>query len=144
MMDTQTARAAADLVRRHHVHYDVRDELIVDGEQRVKVGYRVRLWAVVNGAHLLPGETGESSFTAVLRALAEKVIPDQHEGTAVLLEAPAAALYESRVIAGADEVALDIRLVHGFAGDGPADASEDTCLKAIRKTLEGLGAQQRD
>jgi hypothetical protein len=143
-MDANTARAARDLVRRHHIHFDVRDELVVEGEQRIKVGYRVRLWAVVDGAHLLPGEAGESPFSAVLRALAEKIIPAEHEGTSVSLEAPAAALYESRVIAGADEVALDIRLLHGLVGDGPAGATEESCLKAIRKALEELGAQQRD
>ena len=143
-MDANTARAARDLVRRHHIHFDVRDELVVEGEQRIKVGYRVRLWAVVDGAHLLPGEAGESPFSAVLRALAEKIIPAEHEGTSVSLEAPAAALYESRDIAGADEVALDIRLLHGLVGDGPAGATEESCLKAIRKALEELGAQQRD
>lgn len=148
MMDASTARAARDLVRRHHIHFDVRDELAVQGspesEERVKVGYRVRLWAVVNGAHLLPGEAGESPFTAVLRALAEKVVPPRQGETTVALEAPAAALYESRVVAGADEVALDIRITHGVVGDAPVGDPEEACLKAIRKALEGIGAQQRD
>jgi hypothetical protein len=144
MLDVATARAATDLVRRHHIHYDVRDELIVDGEKRIKIGYRVRLWAVVSGPHLLPGETGESPFTAVLRALAEKVIPSDHDGASVLLEAPAAALYESRVIAGADEVAFDIRIQHGALGTDPAGNVEERCLTSIRKTLESLGARQLD
>ncbi len=46
------------------------------------------------------------------------------------------------MVPGADEIALDILLVH--RGHGSADDGEERCLKAVRKTLESVGAQQRD
>lgn len=142
-MDTAVLAPGREFVRRHHVHYDVRDELVVDGDQRRKVGYRVRLWGVVPQPGLLPADVMESPFAQELVALAEHVVPGERRDTAVSIEPPAAALYDSRVVSGADEIALDIRLVHlGF--DAPAGPAEDRCLRAIRRALEKLGAPQRD
>ncbi len=142
-MDAKTFEAIRGLVQRHHVHFDVREEVIVDGEQRLKLGYRVRLWAVVSGARLLPGDASASLFADALRAVARKVIPDDGGTTKVSIEGTEAALYDSRVVPGADEIALDILVVHG-QGSGPADDGEERCLKAIRETLESVGAPQRD
>ncbi len=142
-MDAKTFEAIRGLVQRHHVHFDVREEVIVDGEQRLKLGYRVRLWAVVSGTRLLPGDASASLFADALRAVARKVIPDERGTTKVSIEGTEAALYDSRVVPGADEIALDILVVHGD-GNGPADEGEERCLKAIRKTLESVGAPQRD
>lgn len=142
-MDPLTFEAVRSLVQRHHVHFDVREEVISDGEQRQKLGYRVRLWAVVSGTRLLPGDAAASLFAAALRSVAEKVIPDDSGTSRVSVEPTEPALYDSRVVPGADEVALDIKIVHGL-GHGPAGDSEEHCLKAIRKTLESVGAPQRD
>ncbi len=142
-MDPKTQEAMRGLVHRHHVHFDVREEVISDGEQRQKLGYRVRLWAVVSGQRLLPGDASASLFADVLRALARKVIPEAPGTTQVTVEPTEAALYDSRVVPGADEIALDVRMVSGEP-DGTAGQAEDACLKAMRKTLESLGAQQRD
>jgi 3-oxoacyl-(acyl-carrier-protein) synthase len=128
-----------DFVRRHHVHYDVRDELVVDGEQRRKIGYRIRLWGVVPEQGLLPADVMESPFTQELLALAEQVLPRERHETAVSIEPPAPALYDSRVVTGADEIALDIRLVHDGMGDVPSGAAEERCLRAIRRALEKAG-----
>ena len=140
-LDLKTQEAMRGLVKRHHVHFDVRDEAVSDGEQRQKIGYRVRLWAVVSGQRLLPGDVSASLFAEALRALARKVVPEG-AGTQVTIEPPEAALYDSRVVPGADELALDILLVH--EGNAPAGEGEERCLKGVRKTLESLGAQQRD
>ena len=142
-MESGVLAPGREFVRRHHVHYDVRDELIVDGDQRRKVGYRVRLWGVVPEQGLLPADVMESPFAQELVALAEQVVPGERHDTTVSIEPPAPALYDSRVVTGADEIALDIRLVHaGF--DAPSGAAEDRCLRAIRRALEKLGAPQRD
>jgi len=133
-----------EFVRRHHVHYDVRDELVLDGEERRKIGYRVRLWGVLPDPGLLPGDAVESPFAQELVALAEQVVPEDVGEASVLIDRPAPAIYDSRVIAGADEIALDIRLVHGARGDGPAGAAEERCLRSIRRALEALGVPQRD
>jgi len=142
-MDAKVLEAVRGLVQRHHVHFDVREEVAVDGEQRQRIGYRVRLWAVVSGTRLLPGDASASLFADALRAVAQKVIPDERGSTAVSIEPTEAALYDSRVVPGADEIALDILLVHA-AGAQPADGSEERCLREIRRTLESVGAQQRD
>jgi hypothetical protein len=142
-MDAATAEAMRGLVQRHHVHFDVREEVDVDGEQRRRLGYRVRLWAVVSGARLLPGDASASLFANVLRAVAGKVIPKEPGATSVTVEGMESALYDSRVVPGADEIALDI-LVRHAGGNGPAGEGEERCLKEIRKTLESVGAQQRD
>jgi hypothetical protein len=144
-MDARTAEAIRGLVTRHHVHWDVRDEVVLDDHlQRLKVGYRVRLWAVVSGARILPGDASASLFAQALGAVAHEVIPEDPGTTAVSIEPTEAALYDSRVVPGADEIALDILLVHGPRDAGAADGGEERCLKTIRKTLESVGAQQRD
>jgi hypothetical protein len=143
-MEPGALEPAREFVRRHHVHYDIRDELVVDGEERRKVGYRVRLWGVVPRGGFLPADAAESPFAQELVALAEHVVPDDRGDTAVSIQPPAPALYDSRVVAGADEIALDIRLVHGAFGDAPSGAAEDRCLKSIRRILDQIGAPQRD
>lgn len=142
-MDARTFEAIRGLVQRHHVHFDVREEVISDSDQRLKLGYRVRLWAVVSGTRLLPGDASASLFAEALRSVAQRVIPDDRGTTKVSVEGTEAALYDSRVVPGADEIALDILAIHGD-GSAPADENEERCLKAIRKTLESVGAPQRD
>ncbi|HET6437627.1 MAG TPA: hypothetical protein VFG59_06185 [Anaeromyxobacter sp.] len=143
-MVTETSELGPSFVRRHHVHYDVRDELVVEGDERRKVGYRVRIWGVLPESGLLPGDAAESPFARELLALAEEVVPAEREGSTISVEPPVPALYESRVVVGADEIALDIRLVHGSFGDCASGAAEDRCLRLIRHALESLGAQQKD
>ncbi len=133
-----------EFVRRHHVHYDVRDELLLHGDERRKIGYRVRLWGVLPTSGLLPGDAVESPFAQELVSLAEQLVPEEMGEASVRIERPAPAIYDSRVVTGADEIALDIRLVHGSFGDGPVGAAEERCLRAIRRALEALGAPQRD
>lgn len=143
-MDFDATGHGREFVRLHHVHYDVRDELVVDGQERIKIGYRVRLWGVLPEGGLLPADAVEGPFAQALLALAERVIPEQPGGTTISIEPPAPALYDSRVVAGADEIALDIRMVHGLVGESPCGPAEDACLKSIRKALEQVGAPQRD
>lgn len=143
-MEAGALSPGREFVRRHHVHYDVRDELVVDGEQRRKVGYRVRLWGIVPQQGLLPADAMESPFAQELVALAEQVVTSDQIETTISIEPPAPALYDSRVVTGADEIAIDIRLVHVGLGDAPSGAAEDRCLRAIRSALEKLGAPQRD
>jgi len=101
-MDPGELEPARAFVRRHHVHYDVRDELVVDGEERRKTGYRVRLWGVVPGKSLLPADAAESPFAQELVALAEQVVPQERGDTTIHIQPPAPALYDSRVVEGAD------------------------------------------
>jgi len=143
-MDPEAQELGPAFVRRHHVHYDVRDEIVVEGDERRRIGYRVRLWGVLPESGLLPGDAADSPFARELVALAGQVVPAERDGSTISIEPPAPAVYESRVVAGADEIALDIRLVHGPFGNSVSGAAEDRCLKSIRRALESLGAQQRD
>jgi hypothetical protein len=143
-MKAGAPKPGRDFVRRHSVHYDVRDELVVEGEQRRKVGYRVRLWGVVPEQGLLPADVRVSPFARSLFALAQQLVSGDGEDTVVSIEPPASALYDSRVVTGADEIALDIKLVHTGFGDTPSGAAEEHCLRSIRRALEKLGAPQRD
>ncbi len=142
-MDPKTFEAIRGLVKRHHVHFDVREEVISDGEQRQKLGYRVRLWAVVSGTRLLPGDASASLFADALRAVAAKVIPADRGTTRISIEPTEPALYDSRIVPGADEIALDVQILHQ-QGSGPAGADEERCVKAMRRTLESVGAHERD
>jgi hypothetical protein len=143
-MKAGTPAPGRDFVRRHSVHYDVRDELVVEGGQRRKVGYRVRLWGVVPGQGLLPAEVRDSPFARSLFALAEQLVSGDGADTVVSIEPLAPALYDSRVVTGADEIALDIKLVRAGLGEASSGAAEERCLRAIRRALEKLGAPQRD
>ncbi len=138
-MAPETLQAIRGLVRRHHVHFDVREELEADGDERRRVGHRVRLWAVVSGKRILPGDAAASLFAAALREVAQRVVPEDPGGARVSIEATEPALYDSRVVPGADEIALDIVVLRPYDGGG-----DERCLSAIRRTLESVGAPQRD
>ncbi len=143
-MDTRTFQAIHGLVQRHHVHFDVREEVDVDGDERRRLGWRVRLWAVVSGARILPGDASASLFADALREVANQVIPDHAATTRVSIAPTEAALYDSRVVPGADEIALDILIVQATDPGSAAAGGEERCMKAICRTLESVGAQQQD
>lgn len=140
-MDPATHQALRGLVQRHHVHFDVREELEADGDARRRIGHRVRLWAVVSGKRILPGDAAASLFAAALREVAQKILPEDAGTTVISIEGTEPALYDSRVVPGADEIALDI-VLHG--GESVAAADEERCLRSVRKALESVGAPQRD
>jgi hypothetical protein len=134
----------AELVRDLHIHFEVEPEVIVQGSERVKVGFEVRLWAVhPRGARALPGCEKCRDLAAELRRIATWAIPSEHRPTRVEIEPFRPALYDSREVLGADEVALAIRLIHREGWDRPVDPCEERCLKEIRQRLRSLGIQER-
>jgi hypothetical protein len=134
----------AEFVRTHHVHFDVKPESAVRGAERVNVGFEVKLWAMhARGARVLPGCPKCSDLAGELRRVAEWAIPNEHRPTRVVIEPFQRALYDSKEVAGADEIAMSIRLIHREGYELPIDACEERCLKEIRERLRALKAQER-
>jgi hypothetical protein len=134
----------AEFVRAHHVHFDVRPETAMRGMERVKVGFEVRIWGMhARGARVLPGCKKCRDLAADLGRLAEWAIPHEDRPTRILIEPLQPALYDSKDVAGADEIAIAIRLVHRDGYERPIDACEESCLKEIRERLRTLKAQER-
>ena len=132
------------LVRRLHVHYDVESELEVRNGARVKVGLLVRLWGVhAKGAGALPGCAKCHEIVSRLRLIAEYAL-DHDTSMQIALEPLRRALYDSRIVPEADEVALPIRITPP-TGDRTAHvaAGEERCLKLIRARLRELGIPER-
>lgn len=132
------------MARRHHIHYDVEPEIVIQGTERVTVGYEVRLWAVhPKGAKALPGCPKCAPLVEDLRRLARWVVPGEERPTRADLEPFRRALYDSRVVPDSDEVMVAIRLVHREGYERPVDACEERCLKEIRARLRELGIPER-
>lgn len=132
-----------ELVREHHVHFEVQPEVVILGSERRKVGYEVRLWAVhPKGARALPGCGKCRALLDDLRRLAAEVLPRDERPTRYAIEPPSPALYVSSVVEGADEVGLGVRLLHRSDYGRPVDACEERCLREIRQRLKALGARE--
>ena len=142
---TNTGDAALrELARSRHIHFEVEPEISFRGSERVKVGFDVRLWAVHGkGARALPGCPKCWDLVDDLRRIAEAVVPTGERASRTELEPFRPALYESRVVPGADEVSVTIRLIHRNGYDRPVDACEERCLKEIRARMRALGIPER-
>ncbi len=144
MAERPIATELSAFVREHHVHFDVEPEVIVRANDRVKVGFVVRLWAVHGlGARALPGCDKCRPLVLELRRLAAWAIPSERRPTAIEIEPFHPALYDSHEVPGADEVGISIRLAHRDGWDQPIDACEERCLKEFRKRLRAIGARER-
>lgn len=130
-------------VREHHVYFEVRPELVPTAGERLKVGFELRLWAVhPKGAHALPGCDRCRALARDLERLARAVMPPPDREARSALEPFRPALYESRVVQGADEICVIVRIFHRTEYERPVDACEERCLKEIRQALRALGARE--
>lgn len=130
----------SELIRRYHVHYDVSIANAGDGSG-APPEVVLRLWAVhPKGARALPGCENCRLLLADLRSLAGTVFGP---GDVAVVEEPfRPALYDSGVVPGADEVALDLRLApSGTGADAAAAVRRD--LRAARARLLSLGIPER-
>lgn len=133
----------AEIVRRRRVHFEVRPEVTIRDEQRLIVGYEIRIWAIhPKGAKALPGCVKCGALVEDLHVLARAVVPLELRPTFCAIEPPSAALYDSQLVPGADEICVTVRLVHRDRYDRPVDACEERCLKEIRNSLKALGARE--
>ena len=130
--------------RRHHVHFEVRPEVHVDGYVRTKVGFLVRVWTVHDkGAHAMPGCAKCTDLLRELDRIVQWALPLEERPTRIQLESTGPALYDSREVPGADEVAITIQLTHREAYAVPIDECEERCLRQIRERLRWLGIPER-
>lgn len=144
MTSSATSDALRQVVRDRRVHYDVVPEIVFRGSERVKVGFRVRLWGIHGkGARALPGCPKCWDLADDLRRIAEDVVPTGERASRTELEPFRPALYDSRIIPATDEVTITIRLLHRDRYDRPIDACEERCLKEIRARLRDLGVPER-
>jgi hypothetical protein len=139
-----TAEEFETFVRDHHVHFDVDPEVTFRDGHRLKIGFEVRLWAVhPKGAGALPGCSKCHDLVGGLRRIAECVIPGERRPTQIEFEPFHPVLYDSREVAGADEVAVTLRLAHRDGSERPADDCQERCLKEIRQRLRAMGIRER-
>ena len=143
-MTPTTQNDLVEIARSHRVHFDVEPEIVMRGSERVKVGFRVHLWAVhPKDARALPGCPKCWELVGDLRRIAEGVVPPDDRPSRTELAPFRPALYDSRVVPNSDEVSVTIRLLHRDGYDNPVDRCEERCLKEIRSRLIALGIPER-
>lgn len=143
-MTTATLIERSEIARARQVHYDVEPKIVIRGSERMKVGFQVRLWAIHSkGARALPGCPKCWSLLEDLRRIAEDIAPTDERPSRTEVAPFRSALYDSRVVPGADEVSVTICLIHRDGYDRPIDACEERCLKGIRARLRILGIRER-
>ncbi len=137
----ETLRVTAE---RLHLHFDVETEFAPERDGRATLGFVVRLWGVHSrGARALPGCPESREIAARLGEIARYALdgdgPRHGE-----LEPVRLALYESRAVPGADEVALPIRIVERtLHRTATATPGETQCLRLVRARLRALGAPEQ-
>lgn len=132
------------VTRRLRAHFDVVPVLELRGDTRLRVGSVVRLWGVhPKGARALPGCPKSRAIFSDLEPVAAYALGGD-PSMQIALDPLRPALYESRVVPGADEIALAIRITpradHGAAA---ARAAEERYLKLVRARLRELGVSER-
>jgi hypothetical protein len=145
MTEARDDSALRQFVKRHHVHYTVEPEWMITGDGRWPIGFSVRLFAGHGRrARVLPGGPKSRALAASLRSLAESLLADCPAIARIEVEPFRPVLYESRELPGTDEVALTIRLLREVEPHvHPSGASEEHCLKEIRKRLKLLSLPER-
>lgn len=144
MSDTEEFEQLRASAKCNHVHFEVEPELVVVRDVLTKVGFRVRVWAVHGkGARAMPGCHKCQELLAALERIVQWAIPAVGRVSRVEVERPGAALYDSREVQGADEVAITIRLLHRQVYAAPVDERERRYLQQIRERLRLLGIPER-
>ncbi len=134
----------SEIARVRQVYFEVEPEIVLRGSERVKVGFQVHLWGVhPKGARAFPGCPKCWDMLEDLRLIAQEVVPAEDRPSRTELVPFRPALYDSRVVPGADEVSVTIRLIHREGYDRPVDACEERCLREIRARLRALGVRER-
>jgi hypothetical protein len=126
-------RALERVVRGHRVYHEVYAEKAIGVKGRPVVAVEVRIWAVADKDGPKAETTRAAAEAAALVGAAAN--GDDAPGD---LEPFHSALYDSKQVAGADEVyvALALRL-HGDGGE--AERERDRRLTVLRRRLEALG-----
>ncbi len=136
--DVEALRSVA---RRVHGHYDVEPELDVlrDGT-RMRSGLLVWLWGIhAKGAGALPACTKSRKLAAQLTAIAAYALAGEISSCAEL-QPVRWALYASRVVPDADEIAVVVRIARRTpAPRSDGVVTEDRCLLHVRSRLRELG-----
>jgi hypothetical protein len=144
MGDEDTVDKLRAIARRRHVHFDVRPELEMVGDARVKVGFELRVWTVHDrSAHAMPGCSMCRELLVELDQIVQWAIPPDEGPTRVEVEHPGSILYDSREVPGTDEVAITVRLTQREDGASPVDAFVERGLHQIRERLRVLGVPER-
>lgn len=133
--------ALRSVARREHVHYDVEPELNVlrDGT-RTRSGLLVWLWGIhAKGAGALPACAKSRKLAAQLTAIAAYALAGEISSCAEL-QPVRWALYASRVVPDADEIAVVVRIAQRTpAPRSDGVLTEEHCLRRVRSRLRELG-----
>jgi hypothetical protein len=115
------------------VYFELAAEMAHAGA-RQPVALEVRLWGSLRGdlAPRLPTSPVCGQAFHALRRVAEQALPSRMEGPRIEQLPFRAALYDSRLHPGTDEIYLAVRLT----GDGMGSPA---CAGAIRRRLRSLG-----
>jgi hypothetical protein len=131
-----------EFARDHHVHYEVEPEEVTAGEAPGVVGFQVRLFAT-HGESKLPAPSCRrcAALAAELRSFAERLVSAADVASRTELVEGSPALYQSQEVAGADEVALTLRVRCDATARG--GSSEERCLAELRRQLDEAGVPRR-
>ena len=137
MVGGRDEEALRQFLKRHHVHFTIDPEWVIARDGRRPVGFEIRLFAVhEKGARALPGCPKSRAVAGSLRSLVESILPACPTPARIEVEPFSPALYDSREVPGADEVAIEIRLSHAQHYADPVDESEERCLSQIRERFK--------
>jgi hypothetical protein len=132
-------RSLADGIREHRIYLEVQRETAQHGDTRITVALQVWLWATVpKRAGSLPADPGCRSAVATLEATAAAAVARAGVVPPPDVEPFRWRLYESRHVADADELRLEVTL-HAPPGGAAPDGPGERALAELRRAFEELG-----
>ena len=139
-MEIPDREGLQQFVREHHVHYEVEPETAVHGEGTEVVGFGVRLLATHEEPKLeAPACPRCLEALSGLRWFAERLVATGDTANWTQIVTEPAALRQSSVVHGADEVALTVRVQREEGERRAGAAGDDRRLTEIRERLDALG-----
>jgi hypothetical protein len=133
----------AAFIRERRVRFTVTPEKVINDGAAIPVGFDVRLFAWHGlDSHALQGCPVCAALEEQLREVAELSVGAGEKPTEVEIAPDYAMLYDSKVLAGTDDVALDVRLLRWGDDEHPAGKIEETYLKQVRARLKALGVRE--
>ena len=130
------------IVNVRRVYYEIAQEVALLGEERQRVGYELKLWALhERGARALPGCRKCWDIVEDLQQIAAWLARAEEPELRWEVQVFERALHDSRQFPGTDEIDLALRLFHRAGRDG-AEGAGQRSLRRVRRDLADLGVAE--
>ncbi len=143
MPSREEATVLRRIVRERRVYYEVEPEVLVQRDERIRIGFELKLWAThPRHSGALPGCPQCLHAYADLENIAQWILPREERASRYEIEPFNRQLYDSKTQNDTDEICLTLAILHREGFDRPVDACEERCLEEMKNKLGAIGVHE--